>query len=110
MTVPGEPGSLVILFLHSPKERVWGVLQRIDASGIWLEGINLDSFEDWARQVGRDRKPSIALSVVFYPMHRTEKVLLDRTGPGEPSLGDRFRSLVGMNVEEYLGLTERGDG
>ena len=103
MTVPGG-GSLVLAFLHSPKERVWGVLQGIDGAGLWLEGIDLDSFDDWARQIGREQGSSLGLSMVFYPLLRVEKLLLDRTGPGQPSFADRFRSLVGIEVEEYLGL------
>ena len=54
MATPGA-GALVLAFLHSPKERVWGVLQGYDGGGVWVEGIDLDSFEDWARQIGRDK-------------------------------------------------------
>ena len=103
MSPPGE-GSLVLAFLHSPKERVWGVLQGYDAAGVWVEGIDLDSFEDWARQIGREQGPSLGLSLFFYPLLRVEKLLLDRTSPGQPSFADRFRSLVGIEVEEYLDL------
>lgn len=107
MAVP-PPGSLVLAFLHSPKERVWGVLKGIDAAGVWLDGIDLASFEDWARQVVREEGPAMGLSTVFYPMVRVQKILLDRAAPGQPSLADRFRELVGIDVEEYLELPDRG--
>ena len=103
MATPGA-GALVLAFLHSPKERVWGVLQGYDGGGVWVEGIDLDSFEDWARQIGRDQGASLGLSVMFYPLLRVEKILLDRTAPGQPSFADRFRDLVGIEVEEYLGI------
>jgi hypothetical protein len=103
LRAPG-PGALVVAFLHSPKERVWGVLRGLDASGAWLEGIDLDSFEDWARQVGRRDAPAIGLSVAFYPLGRVEKLLLDRSAPGQPSFADRFQTLAGLPVAGYLGL------
>jgi hypothetical protein len=109
MAAPG-PGALVLAFLHSPKERVWGVLRGIDGAGVWIEGIDLDSFDDWARQVGRDQGPALGLSVIFYPLLRVEKILLDRTGPGQPSFADRFHGLVGIEVEQYLGLRGAGEG
>lgn len=109
MPVPG-PGALVLAFVHSPKERLWGVLQGYDAAGVWIEGIDLQSFEDWARQVGREEGSGLGLSLIFYPLLRVEKLLLDRSAPGQPSFADRFRSLVGMEVEEYLGLPGAGEG
>jgi len=105
LRAPG-PGALVVVFLHSPKERFWGVLRGIDASGAWIEGINLDSFEDWARQVARREEPTIGLSVAFYPLPRVEKLLLDRTAPGQPSFGDRFGQLAGRAIEDYLRIEE----
>jgi len=105
LRAPG-PGALVVAFLHSPKERIWGMLRGIDASGAWIEGIDLDSFEDWARQVARREEPMIGLSVAFYPLLRVEKLLLDRSAPGQPSFGERFGSLTGRPIEGYLRIGE----
>jgi hypothetical protein len=80
------------------------VLRSQDASGLWLEGIDLHSFEDWARQVARKEESTLGLSLVFYPMLRVEKLEVDRSTPGQPSLADRFESIVGLRVEDYLGL------
>ena len=102
-------GSLVLVYLHSPRERLWGVLREVNQSGIWVEGIDLDSFEDWARQVAREGEPTISLSMAFYPMLRVEKILLDRGLPDQPSMGDRFQQLVGRTVAEYLGLELHAD-
>ena len=107
LRAPG-PGALVVAFLHSPKERIWGMLRGIDASGAWIEGINLDSFEDWARQVARREEPTIGLSIAFYPLSRVEKLLLDRSAPGQPSFGERFGSLTGGPIEGYLQIGEKG--
>ena len=102
MTPASAQGSAVVVFLHSPKERVWGMLREQDPSGIWLQGIDLASFEDWARQIGRNDELSMGLSMVFYPMLRVEKILLDRGTPGQPSMSDRFRELAGRPLEQYL--------
>ena len=104
---PGR-GALVVAFLQSPKERLWGMVREIDPSGVWLEAISLDSFEDWARQVGRNEAASIGPSLIFYPMFRVEKLLVDRSAPDQPSIADRFRSLAGVDVESHLG--RGGDG
>lgn len=101
-----NPETLIIAYLHSPKERLWGVLRSQDASGLWLEGIALDSFDDWARQVARKEESGIGLSLAFYPMLRVEKLVVDRSVPGQPSLADGFHSITGLRVEAYLGLEE----
>lgn len=103
-----EPGTMVLAYLHSPKERIWGVLRKQDASGIWLEGLDLISFDDWARQVARDEPATICPSLVFYPMLRIEKLVVDRSSPGQPSQADRFEQMVGKRVEEHLGPASSG--
>ena len=101
-----NPETLIIAYLHSPKERIWGVLRSQDVSGLWLEGIDLHSFDDWARQVARKEESGMGLSLVFYPMLRVEKLVVDRSTPGQPCLADSFHSIVGLRVEAYLGLEE----
>ena len=108
MSVEPGCGTLVVAFLQSPKERLWGVVRKMDPSGLWLEGISLDSFEDWARQVGRSEAVSIGPSLIFYPMVRVEKLLVDRPAPGQPSFAERFRSLAGVDVASHL--DRGGDG
>jgi hypothetical protein len=82
------------------------MLRGIDASGAWIEGIDIDSFEDWARQVARREEPMIGLTVAFYPLPRVEKLLLDRSAPGQPSFAERFGSLAGRPIEGYLRIGE----
>ena len=40
-----DPHSIVIVSLHTPKEKVWGELLAINPSGITLRGIDLNSFD-----------------------------------------------------------------
>ena len=96
------PASPVIVYLHSPKERLWGLLLDIPVAGVFLRGIDLNSFEDWMRMVVRGER-DIGLTHIFLPMWRVERVALDETIGEIPSLADRFSAAVGLTIHEYLG-------
>jgi methylmalonyl-CoA/ethylmalonyl-CoA epimerase len=103
-----EPGETVLAYLHDPHEKIWGVLRRLDASGVVLEGIDLASFDDWAAQIERGEDRAVGPSVIFVPTPRIEKILLDRPSGALPSLADRFRSRTGRTVQEALGGEDSG--
>ncbi len=106
MRAPGPlaPGSFVIAYLQNPRDRFWGLLRSLDAAGLVVEGIDLNSFDDWVRQAAEGGE-GLALSVVFFPLLRVEKLLLDTESGGVPSMAMRFESRVGRPVLEYLGRT-----
>jgi Bacterial regulatory protein, Fis family len=98
--------SAVIVNLQNPKEKVWGVLLAVQASGITVQGIDLNSFDDWSRAVARgDRE--MGLSTVFFPIHRVERVNVDETVGSILSLVETFESRTGQDVWSYLGLSRR---
>ncbi len=97
-----EPDSTVLLYLHHPQEKLWGVLRRLDATGVLLEGIDLGSFDDWVAQLEREETSVVGASVVFIPMTRLERILLDRPSGELPSLADRFERRTGRTVQEVL--------
>ena len=45
------PDSIVIVSLHTPKEKLWGSLVSMNAAGVTIRGIDLNSFDDFIRQV-----------------------------------------------------------
>lgn len=96
------PGSPVLLYLREPQEKLWGVLRRLDPTGVIVEGIDLGSFEDWVAQIERDEESVVGPSVIFVPMLRLEKLLLDRSSGDLPSLADRFERRTGRTVLEVL--------
>jgi hypothetical protein len=96
------PGSPVVVNLHSPREKLWGLLNELNAAGVFLRGIDLNTFDDWTRMIVRGER-NIGLNHVFLPMWRVERVSLDETLDDIPSLADRFQSRVGISVNEYLG-------
>ncbi len=76
------PGTPVLLYLHSPREKVFGVLVSLEPAGIAVRGIELAAFEDWLRQEARGEK-GLGPATVFYPMNRIERVEKDEIG-GRP--------------------------
>ena len=102
-----EVGSAVLLYLREPAEKLWGVLRRLDPTGVVLEGIDLGSFDDWVAQVERTDEQVVGPSVLFIPMTRVEKILLDRSSGDLPSLSDRFLRRTGRTVQDAL---DEGDG
>jgi len=92
--------SVVIVTLHTPRERIWGLLLDLTPAGITVCGTDLSAFEDWLSQMGTDDE--MGLSTVFYPLHRVERVALDEPMGKLPSLHDRFRQKTTKHLIDYL--------
>jgi hypothetical protein len=97
-----EPHSIVVLSLHSPKERVWGELLEVSTAGVALRGIDLDSFDDFVRQVLHPDGERVGLPTLFFPMLRIERIALDEPRGSIPSLAERFALKVGRTLGDYL--------
>ncbi len=76
------------------------------AEGLSLSGAELASFEDLAVMV-RDGEP-FTPAVVFFPMHRIERVELDLADGSLPSLSQRFFAKTGL--EPSVALTPGNQG
>ncbi len=96
------PGAIVILYLANPSEKYWGMLHSLTASGVTLRGLNLAGVEDWMRAVARGDEQAAALSTVFFPLLRVERITLDEQFGGVPSLHQRFEQLVGRPITDFL--------
>lgn len=99
-----EINSLVILSLTAPKEKVWGQLLALSAAGVTLRGIEIESFDDFVRQIVVQEETTVGLMTVFYPIHRVERIALDEPSGSLPSIADRFQTRVGLSIQEYMGL------
>ncbi|HEU4402259.1 MAG TPA: hypothetical protein VFT43_09150 [Candidatus Polarisedimenticolia bacterium] len=98
-----RPPMAVIAYLQNPRERFWGVIRSLEGTGIVLQGVDLESFDDCLRQCGERGDPS-SLTTIFFPMHRVEKVLLDTATGSIPSLTRRLEERVGQPLPAFLGL------
>lgn len=93
-------GAMVIATLSNPREKFWGMILALAAEGLSLSGAELASFEDLAVMV-RDGEP-FTPAVVFFPMHRIERVELDLPDGNLPSLSQRFLSKTGLDPSAVL--------
>jgi len=96
--------ALVILNLVNPKEKFFGVLNALSAAGITMRGINLDSFDDWVREVARGEESNLDLITMFVPLFRVERIFLDEPSGAIKSYAQRFEDAVGTPLAKYLGL------
>lgn len=103
-----QPGAVVIVSLQEPRQQVFGLLRALDASGITLEGLDVESFDGWLRCVTARGEWRSQISVLFFPMHRVQRVLLDRGDTAVPSLSERFEARLGRSFASLLGSTEAG--
>lgn len=95
------PGTTVLIVLHSPREKCWGVLDEITGAGIFVRGLDLNAFDDWTQSVAHD-EPFVGLTDLFFPMWRVERLTRDEPSEGVPSLAEQFEHRTGRKVEEFL--------
>ena len=99
-----EVNSIVIVSLISPKEKMWGQILLLEPKGVTVRGIELDSFDDFIRQILQQEDTAVGLNTVFFPMHRVERIMVDEPSGSIPSLAQRFHSKVGLTIQEFLGV------
>jgi len=102
---PFLPGAVVILTLSNPREKFWGMVLGLAPEGLSLSGAELASFEDLTVMV-KDGEP-FTPAVVFFPMHRIERVELDLPDGSLPSLSQRFLAKTGL--EPSVALSPGGE-
>jgi hypothetical protein len=105
---PFRPGVVVIATLANPREKFWGAMLQLSDVGLSMRGVDLNSFDDFTSQI-REGEP-FAAGVMFFPMHRVERLELDLPEGTLPSLAQRFAQNTGQDpapilVGEFL-LTE----
>jgi hypothetical protein len=96
-----KSGTPVIVILHNPREKCWGVLDEINIAGVFLRGIDLNAFDDWLRAVAHDEL-FMGVSDLFFPMWRVERISKDEASGGIPSLYEQAEQRTGRSVIELL--------
>lgn len=91
---------MALLTLGNPREKFWGAVLALAVQGISLSGIELGSFEDFVSMIKAGDPP--AFGVVFFPMHRIERVELDLSDSNIPSLSQRFTAKTGLDPVSIL--------
>jgi hypothetical protein len=102
LTMPFQAGDLVVVVLQSPRERIWGCVLGLDASGIAVRGLDLTPWEEVLTLVRTGEADQVALGTRFLPMHRVEAMYLDEPSSGAPSLAETFLDRTGQDARVFL--------
>ena len=95
-----DAGHLVLVTLHNPREKFWGVLLSLDTAGVNLRGVDLESLDDFTQLINSGE--SASASVVFFPMHRVQRIEEDNRNGELPSLAEQFRIKTGIDVHKFF--------
>lgn len=94
-------GDAVVVVLHTPREKCWGLLDEINTAGVFLRGLDLNSFDDWVRSLVHE-EPFIGLSDLFFPTWRIERISRDETDGAVPSLCEQVEKRTGKSIESLF--------
>lgn len=96
-----ESGACVIVSLAEPREKFWGVLDEINAAGVSLRGIDLNSFDELLRMLAKGEM-GIYPATVFFPLRRIERILLDEDSGYLPALHSQFAQRTSLDLADWL--------
>ena len=99
-------GSAIVVVLHSPREKSWGILDEISSAGVFMRGLDLNSFDDWLHAVVHD-EPFIGFGDLFFPMWRVERISLDESTREIPSLRAQVERRTGRPIEQLVSVFDR---
>jgi hypothetical protein len=97
---PFSPGCMVVVTLGNPRDKFWGMILALAPEGLSISGAELASFEDLVVMV-KDGE-SFSPAIVFFPMHRIERIELDLPDGSLPSLSQRFSAKTGLDPGAVL--------
>jgi hypothetical protein len=95
---------MVMVTLGNPRDKFWGMILTLAPEGLSMRGLELASFEDFVIMV-KDGEP-VTPAVVFFPMHRIERIELDLPDGNLPSLSQRFSAKTGLDPAAILDSQE----
>jgi hypothetical protein len=93
-------GEAIIAVLHTPREKLFGILDEITAAGVCVRGVDLSYFDDWCASIANG-EPYLPMSDCFVPMWRVEKITRDAPTNDSPSLAEQFEKRTGRKLDEF---------
>jgi hypothetical protein len=94
--------SIIVVSLHSPKEKFWGELLVLNQAGITVRGIDLNSFDHFVRAINEPDGERVGFPTIFFPMNRVERISLDESSGSIPSMAELFQRKIGRTLSDYL--------
>lgn len=95
-------GAAILLVLHTPREKCWGILDEISSAGVFLRGLDLNAFDGWVSSIVHE-EPFIGFGDLFFPMWRVERISKDEASGGVPSLCEQVERRTGHTIESLIG-------
>ncbi len=95
-----EIGDSVVLVLHTPREKLLGLVQDLTPTGLFVRGIDLSYFDDWCQSIVNN-EPYLPMSDYFFPMWRIERMIRDEGSDGTPSMAAIFEQRTGKSLVEF---------
>lgn len=92
-----EKGESVIVVLHTPREKLLGILDEINPAGVSVRAIDLGYFDDWCSSIANG-ETFLPMSDYFFPMWRIERISRDE---GTPTMGEVFEQRTGRSLGEF---------
>ncbi len=96
-----QPGTIVIIALHSPREKCWGLLDEITPTGVFLRGLDLNAFDSWVHAIAHD-EPFIGMGDLFFPLWRVERISKDEASGEMPSLSQQVERRTNRAAAELI--------
>ena len=95
-----ETGESVVLVLHTPREKLLGIIDEINQAGIFVRCIDLGYFDDWCGSIVNG-EPYLPMSDYFFPMWRRERMVRDESTEDTPSMAEQFKQRTGRHLGEF---------
>lgn len=95
-----EPGESVIVVLHTPREKLFGILDEINAAGLYVRAIDLGYFDDWCRSI-IEGEQYLPMTDYFLPMWRLERMMRDEGSAESASMTAEFEQRTGRKLAEF---------
>jgi hypothetical protein len=95
-----NPGQIVLVTLQNPREKFWGILLALTPAGASLRGVDLQSLDDFTQLVKSGEVTTAG--VIFFPMHRVQRIEVDSRSGELPSLADQFVAKTGIDVGKFF--------
>ncbi len=92
--------EMVLAILQNPREKIWGVVREINASGLYIRGIDINMFDELITAISNS-EPFYGVSEQFIPMWRIEKISKDEDAGDIPSMETQFVQRAGLSFVEY---------
>lgn len=95
-----ETGESVVIVLHSPREKLVGILQEINSAGVFLRGVDLGYFEEWVKAI-KNGETYLPMQDQFFPMWRVERISKDEGSYELPSHAEIFSDKTGYDFADF---------